>query len=161
MLVPASASFTRPADTTQYAAGDLVANSTTAGSVTPLSFALSNNAGGTVKVRRVRIGKTDTDLTGASFRAHFYTASPVAANGDNGAYATTQHAAYLGSVDVVVGLSLTTDDVGWGAATIGAEPAARVDASATLYALLEARGTYTPASAEVFTVTIEAEFVAA
>jgi hypothetical protein len=29
----ASASFTRPADTTAYASGDLVANSTTAGSV--------------------------------------------------------------------------------------------------------------------------------
>lgn len=30
--------FTRPADTTQYAAGDLIANSATAASVVPLSW---------------------------------------------------------------------------------------------------------------------------
>ena len=33
-----TATLTRPADTTAYASGDLVANSTTAGSVTPLTF---------------------------------------------------------------------------------------------------------------------------
>jgi hypothetical protein len=33
-----SARFTRPSDTTAYASGDLVANSTTAGSVVPMSF---------------------------------------------------------------------------------------------------------------------------
>ena len=34
----ASASFARPANTTQYASGDLVANSATAASVAALSF---------------------------------------------------------------------------------------------------------------------------
>ena len=35
-----SQSFTRPGDTTPYASGDLVANSTTAGSVVPLTFTI-------------------------------------------------------------------------------------------------------------------------
>jgi hypothetical protein len=39
-----SASFTRPADTNAYAAGDLVANSVTAGSVIPMTFAVARAA---------------------------------------------------------------------------------------------------------------------
>jgi hypothetical protein len=35
-----SASFTRPNNTTAYASGQLVANSTTAGSVAPMAFVL-------------------------------------------------------------------------------------------------------------------------
>src|SRR5215207_5972656 len=41
------ASFVRPANTTAYAIGDLVANSTTAGSVTPLSVTGARVANGT------------------------------------------------------------------------------------------------------------------
>jgi hypothetical protein len=68
-----SASFTRPADTTAYASGDLVANSTTAGSVAPLTFSnvvRVNGAGGLV--RRAKLRKTGTSTTNASFRIHFY-----------------------------------------------------------------------------------------
>src|SRR5688572_29350805 len=41
-LVAASATFNRPADTTAYSIGDLVANNTAAGSVTPLSFTVTD-----------------------------------------------------------------------------------------------------------------------
>ena len=58
-----SASFTRPADTTQYAVGDLVANNTTPGSVTPLSWTLqSSNIIGPCSIYRARLAKTgDSD----------------------------------------------------------------------------------------------------
>jgi hypothetical protein len=157
MIVTASANFTRPADTTAYASGDLVANSTTAGSVTPLSFAPTMNAGGVLKVRRAYIYKTNTGVTNSTFRLHLYTASPTVSNGDNGAFVSNQHATYLGYIEVVVGLAFAAAAAGWGAATIGAEMAANVAAAPTLYGLLEARGAYTPGNAEVITVTIEAE----
>ena len=58
-----AASFARPNDTTAYASGDLVANATSAGAVTPLAFALGGNAmpGGT-RITRVRLQKSGTTL---------------------------------------------------------------------------------------------------
>jgi len=54
MPMTSSASFTRPANTTAYADGDLVANSATAASVVPLTFTSSRVVGhGTIA--RVRL----------------------------------------------------------------------------------------------------------
>src|SRR4051812_8128931 len=53
-----SASFTRPADVTPYASGDLVADNTTAGSVTPLSWTAARVAAGSFLVRRARLRKS-------------------------------------------------------------------------------------------------------
>jgi hypothetical protein len=53
-----SATFTRPSDTTAYASGDLVANSTTAGSVTPLTLTLANPAQVQTNVVRCRLSKS-------------------------------------------------------------------------------------------------------
>src|SRR5690349_6681850 len=92
--------FTRPSDTTAYASGDLVANSTTAGSVTPISLTAKSGTAGYRAIKRVRLKKSGTSVTNASFRAHFYTASPVASNGDNAAWLTDNAANYLGSIDV-------------------------------------------------------------
>jgi hypothetical protein len=144
-----SARFTRPADTTAYASGDLVANSTTAGSVVPLSYAVG---GGVFQIRRVRIFKSGTSTTNAAFRVHLYTASMTAANGDNAAWSTNRAANYLGSVDVTVDKAFT--DGAAGVATVEANCAV----PGTLYALIEARGAYTPASAEVFNVVLEAAY---
>ena len=55
----ATASFTRPADTTAYASGDLVANSTTAGSVIPMTFVIRPENRGSM-IRRARIKKSGT-----------------------------------------------------------------------------------------------------
>src|SRR6185437_974597 len=81
-----SANFTRPADTTAYATGDLVANSTTAGSVTPLSFTAPRYATGSGQVRRARLKKSTNTTTNATFRLHLYATSPTPTNGDNGAW---------------------------------------------------------------------------
>src|SRR3954463_10166718 len=50
-----SSVLTRPADTTAYAANDLVANSTTARTVTVPSFAATPYALGTGAIRRARL----------------------------------------------------------------------------------------------------------
>jgi hypothetical protein len=70
-LIERVASFTRPADTTTYASGDLVANNTTAGSVVPLTFtAVTRSAGDSVRIERARINTSNALLTNASFRLH-------------------------------------------------------------------------------------------
>jgi hypothetical protein len=150
-IISTAASVTRPADTTPYASGDLVANSTTAGSVVPLNLsALSTGPGLCSQIRRVVLSKTGVSVTNAAFRVHFFTTGTItAANGDNGAISTSGAANYLGSVDVTVGQAFTDGAVGVATCEINTGAAA-------LYALIEARGAYTPASAEVLTLRVEA-----
>lgn len=155
-----SASFTRPANTTAYAAGDLAANSATAGSVIPLTFpGVAARAGDAFSIDRVRIVKSGTTLTNASFRLHLFSASPTSSAGDNAAFNSSEALAvatvanYLGTVAVTVGKSGTAAAVGLGIPTTGDRI---IDASTTtVYGLLEALAAYTPASEEVFTVTLE------
>lgn len=144
---------TRPADTTAYASGDLVANSTTAGSVTPISFAsVSRGSGHLVRVRRVRIKTSSVSVTNAAFRVHLFKGAGTitCANGDNAAFSTDGAADYLGSVDVTVSQAFT--DGAFGAATTEING---VPATTTLYGLIEARGAYTPTSAGTFIVSLE------
>jgi hypothetical protein len=152
-----SATFTRPADTTAYASGDLVANSTTASAVAPLSLSMPRANG---IVRRVRIIKSDeTDVANASFRVHLYTSSPTVTNGDNSAWLTTV-SGWLGSLDVTVDKAFTTDAIGVGTFATGHGVGLVFDLSPitpTIYALLEARAAYGPASAETFAVALEIE----
>jgi hypothetical protein len=145
-----STSFTRPADTTAYASGDLMANSTTAGSVVPMTFSpVTRGASRSAQIRRVRISKTGTSVTNASVRLHLYNTSTItAANGDNGAWSTSAAASYVGSVDVTIDKAMTDGAAGNATCEFNT-------GSISLYGLLEARGAYTPASAEVFTVTLE------
>lgn len=152
-----SASFTRPADTTAYASGDLVANSTTAGSVAPMTFTLGNSTGvGQTRITRVRLNKSGTSVSNASFRLHLFQAAPATfANGDNGTWSTTGSADYLGNIDIAVSWAFTDGAAGFGAAPAGSELMIRTAAGKALYGVLEARGAYTPASGETFTVTLE------
>lgn len=153
-----SASFTRPADTTAYASGDLVANHTTAGSVAPMSFSIARVAAGSFSVRKARLKKSGTTTTNASFRLHLYTSAPsTITNGDNGAWSTS-HSGYVGSFD----FSSSDAQVFTDAAAInglpvkGSEVSVKLASGQTLYGLLEARAAYTPANAEVFTLELEA-----
>lgn len=154
-IINASATFTRPADTTAYASGDLVANSTTAGSVTPMSFTVTGIRNGGFILRRVKLAKSGTSTTNALFRIHFYAASPTIANGDNGAYSTSGVADYLGAFDITVDRAFTDGACGIGTPVSGFDMVRKVSGGQIIYALTEARGAYTPASSEVFTVTLE------
>lgn len=153
-----SANFTRPGDTTAYASGDLVANSTTAGSVTPLSFSIARVAAGSVCIRKARLKKSGTSTTNASFRLHLYTSSPgTITNGDNAAWSTS-HSGYVGSFDFAAADALAFTDAAAinGTPVKGSEISVKLASGQTLYGLLEARAAYTPGNAEVFTVELEA-----
>jgi hypothetical protein len=148
-LYSASASFTRPSNTTAYAAGDLVANNATAGSVTPMTLSWPN--GQNFAARNITLKKTKVDLTNASFNVWFFGASPTVTNGDNGAFAGD----FLSSIlfePVRVDFAATAT----GAGVIGTSLFGDnlLILPATCYALLEALGAYTPASAEVFTLDV-------
>lgn len=154
-----SASFTRPNDTSAYAVGDLVANSTTAGSVVALSWANFSTSGSFYPVA-VLLRKSGTSTTNAQFRVHLYSVAPtVATTGDNGVYATNVagNANWIGSYDGTMaaghsdGCSVTC------VPTEGVIDPGDLGQNPTVYALIEARGAYTPSANEVFTAVLITE----
>lgn len=160
-LITVSTNFSRPADNNAYAAGDLIANSVTAGSVTPLSWSTAARvSAGAFMVRSVKLQKSDVTLTNASFRLHLFGASPtVTTTGDNGVFASVVSGAsdWLGSLDVGTTIALADDAVGRGQPTAGGEIIVKLSSGQTLYGLLEARAAYGGAAAngETFTVYLE------
>lgn len=157
--------FTRPNDTTAYASGDLVANSTTAGSVTALAFLFDrvNMAG--AMVRRATLLKSNNGVTSAAFRLHLFSAVPTFTSaGDNSAISSVVqgNANYLGALDITGmtglqdgangnGIPLAGTEIIWQPNTGGVDALNRV----TLYGVLEARGAYAPAAQETFSVALD------
>lgn len=160
--IVSSASFTRPANTTAYAAGALVANSTTAGSVIPLAFLnVVRTAGDCVRIERARITKNGTSLTNASFKLHLFETLPVATVGDGGAFnasgvlATSGVLNYPGSFSTTLNISGTDGATGNAVPLTGNAITVSPTLGTTLYGLLEVTAAYTPVSGEVFTVVLE------
>jgi hypothetical protein len=149
-----AATITRPGDTTTYASGDLIANSTTAGSVVAPTFTLPS-FGRELLIPRVKITKSAGPVANGSFRAHFFSGTvTVTTNGDNAAFTPTSMALYIGYIDVTMVSPLG----GWGWATDSGAPAWVPSASSdALNVLLEARAAYVPTNAEVFTIIPEIE----
>lgn len=165
-----SASFTRPANTTAYAAGDLVANDATAGGglvVVPTVSLLRLSQG--LRVSGGWLEKSGATVTNAAFLVHLFSgAIPVPTKGDNEAlaasqvYATSGGNAYRGSLSfaaadwkvfsdrsVCFGIPLVTSRT---QILLGASPA-----ELELAFLIEANAAYTPASAETFSFTPQYE----
>lgn len=152
-------SFTRPANTTQYASGDLVANSATAASVVPLKFGL-NGSGRSGIIRGARLYKSSNTVTAASFTVYLFAGDPgVPTNGDNGAFVVASAANFLDSI------AIDLSSGGLAGGTTGAQkrsaslaiPFCFPGLNDKIYALIAAAGTYTPASAESFKLTLEIE----
>lgn len=157
-IIEVSSSFTRPADTTAYAQGDLVANSTTAGSVTPLTFKIPYGRG--LKVHRVNITRSDATVTNAKFKVHFFKDSPTVANGDNGALSATV-SGYLGTISVDgSGQAFSDDGSAFGVYvnnSVFAPMVCLADVDQKIYGLVSADAAYTPTSGGTFTVSIIGE----
>jgi hypothetical protein len=164
-IITPSATFTRPTpDTTQYTSGDLVANSATNTAVAAMQF---NTGKGDASglITRARLAKSDDDPVTASFRLHLFSTNPCAtapSNGDNGALQLAiadGEQAYLGYFDLDLTAS-AVDIFTTGNAGVSAAGQIRFNLASSIgaiYGLLEARAGYTPAAAEVFTVTLEIE----
>jgi hypothetical protein len=152
-----SNTITRPADTTAYASGDLVANSTTAGSVT--AFTLTGTLGRGLAIQRVTIAKSQASVTNANFRVHFFKDIPTVTNGDNGAFVPIV-SGYIGFVDCLgASQSAAFSDASrlhgiYVNNSLASDLVVYLDADQKIYALIEARAAYTPASAETFAITV-------
>lgn len=156
-LVNPSSGFTRPANATAYTAGDLVANNTTAGSVVPLQFSVARMAAGSALLRRVRIRKSTTSTANASFRLHLFSTPPAVTNGDNGAFAPTTSADWIGAMDATSMVNLGNGAAGNGVPTGVTDLFTVLASGQIVYGLIEALAAYTPGSGEVFTVTLDVE----
>lgn len=146
------ATFTRPANTTQYSIGDLVANSATANQVTDIQLKWGNLNG---SLARIRLSTNNATITNGQFFLWLFRATVAAlpTNGDNGALAGLDFETY-GLIHVApINLYASMGSVGgWGEATYDPN---LIHIPATVYCLLEARAAYTPASGEIFSVQAE------
>jgi hypothetical protein len=153
-LTTSTASFTRPADTTAYAAKDAVSNSTTAPTVLTFTGA-GRAAGGTGYITGVRL-TTDQSTNGAQFRLHLYAIAPTAIN-DNAAQTLlwADRAKRIGYIDIG---PLVTEGAGSDAAgALNADirlPYKCDTADTHLYGLLETLTAFTPASAQNFHIAL-------
>mgnify|MGYP001568370189 CR=1 FL=1 len=151
----AQTSVTRTADTSIYAANDVIGAAT--GSTAALTFASIGPAAGHVMI-------TDTDfridLTGVisgmtTFRLHLYNITPPSALGDNAAWdlPAGDRASYLGYLDlgtiVDLGSTLYVE-------RNGVNKKLLMGATTSLFGYLVTIGTYTPSSADVHTIRLNA-----
>jgi len=152
-----TASFTRPANTTDYADNDAVNNSASA--PVAMSFAnLVRGAGLGAVLFGVQLKKTTTTTTAAIFRLNLFrgAAAPTPAN-DNAAYAMAAADALnlIGWVDFAVADWIAGTNCAVCQGVIKGDRLAIANLTATTgYGLLVAKAAYVPGSAEVFTVDL-------
>lgn len=139
----ADQTVTRPNNATPYTAGDTIANSATAGSVTKMSWTIP---GGSATFVQFRVRKSDQTVFTPTIRVYLFDADPTVGAGDNLAFSGNPLAGCIGIVDVDVTTPGSDDAVGWEPCNIA------VDAT-TVYGLLATQSGFTPAANEVFTVT--------
>lgn len=152
----ATYTFTRPADTTQYTAGDLIANSTTAGSVVPMSWVVGKSTGRPTSIRKFTLTCSNPTITGGTYKIFLFNASPtIATAGDNGAFASdVSIVGYIGESGTITASGFS-DGSGSTAAPLTGTEITVLPTVDTIYGLLTTTGTPTPLSAETFSVTLE------
>jgi hypothetical protein len=158
-IVEAQDSVTRPNDTTQYADGDAISDATTtATSAGAFTFNFASRDGGGVTLTDFTLFKSDHDETSADFDLLLFDALPVGTGWDDNAQLAITDAEMLTCKGVVRFTSsdwtnAVLGDIQTVQKTIGSIP---TSSSKTIYGILIAAGTYTPASSEVITITAHA-----
>lgn len=156
IATPSAGALTRPSDTNAYAIDDLIASSTTAGSIVVPSFTASRIATGTGMIRRVRMVTNHTTAIGAvTLEVGIWSAAPTYTNGDNGAYAVATGAAnYLGTFSVML-VQHADGAVGNGVPLVGSEINFALASGSTLFWDLKTKTAFTPQSGKTFTPIFE------
>lgn len=153
VLIPADATFTLPSNT-QYGVGELVANSGTANLVVAAAFTITKTSG---QITSAGLKKSSVSVTSAVFRAHIYAADPTLStgvvNGDNAAF-STKVGSYLGAIDLNVDQAFSDAAFGRGTPRVGNIIEFSGVSGLKLYALYEARATYTPTNGETITPSL-------
>lgn len=152
-----SATFTRPADTTAYTAGDVVSNSTSSTTMMTFSNVVSaNGKGGYITGARLH---TDKKSITPRIRVHLYSDNTATVSADNAAhqYRFADISKRLGYFDLPA--MTTPADTTNSTESVGQDFTQRVRfqcgaSSRTVYAVLEALDAFTPASGENFTLVL-------
>lgn len=156
-LIRTSTEFTRPADTTAYAANDVVSDNTS--TTTPISLANAVRInGGTGYVVRASV-ITDKKSIVPRIRVHLFNASTATLSADNAnwqdKYAdNSKRLGYFDLTAMTTGADTTNSDMSRTQdATLRHAIKAASDTT-TIYAVLETLDAFTPASGEKFTLTL-------
>jgi hypothetical protein len=148
-----SGTFTRPNDTTAYAANDGVTNATS--SPSPITFANAVQAAGLGAVLRTAImRKSTTTVANASFRLYLFDTTPGTVPNDNAAYSIpiVDVANLIGTIDFSLSAG---SDCAWGVGTLLPDVQPFVVASGTsIFGILQALAAYAPGALEVFTIEL-------
>lgn len=147
-----SITFTRPANTTAYAAGDVVGSATSA--IHELTGAASSSSFVFVQSIQLLISNTSVPSGMTGFRVHLYSSAPTAIS-DNAAYTftTSDLAAWQDSFDLstpAVRGSMLRSQAYYQGGVMKLQPA-----SSSLYAVIETLGAYTPASGTAYTLRVK------
>lgn len=153
------ATMQRPNDTNSYAIGDIIAQSTTAGSCSGVAVAVARANDKTGMLRRCRVKINDvTPWTNAVLKVHVFKDPPTFTNGDNAAFSGgLSESNYIGSFDVTLDRVFSDYVKGIGVPTIGSEMNFEPHSgSQNIYYVLEARSAVsTPGAGKTFTVVFE------
>ena len=144
-----TATFTTTSATTAWTSNQLIANSATAGSVTPLTFTNTCRVnGGSASVRRAQIQvASDTGFAGQSLVLALYTSSPTFANGDRATW-LTNYSGFIGTIAVTLSQHFSDYEQGIGVPVNGSElNFTCAGGSTTIYGAVISAGTLTPQAA--------------
>jgi hypothetical protein len=151
-----TSTLTRPSNTTAYAPGQLIASSTTAGSVVVPSFSIASAAGGAILPRiRIRASLSPSSWQGVNLSVNLWSAAPTYTNGDAQPYAVaTGSATWL--ANYLVTLTQFGDGaVGAGPLTGANEMALKLASGTAVYWDLQVLNSATPAAGQTFTLIPE------
>lgn len=154
------ATITRPADTTAYATGDVVADSTSAAAILKFSGCCGDGGGGVI--RSAMFASSIVPGTKLSADLFLFSVAPTAYGNDNEAFALSD-ADLLNCVGVISLDGTTAANVKVGTLNCVVMSAALAMpfkgslGDKTLYGVLVARNAYTPASSEVLTIKLGIE----
>lgn len=139
-----SATVTLPNSTTTYAVGEIVAASTSPGSINPPSFDCGSDSF-LITGMSVWSNRLLTTTTGL-FRLHLYTAAPTCqTTGDKGVFASNVNkgsARYLGALDFMLDSQHLDGFGGFGAPVLRPYIPVKLASGTTIWGLLEARANY-------------------
>lgn len=156
-IVRVTGTFTRPADTTAYAANDVVSNSTSSSTLITLSSALRANAG-TGYIVGCRVATNLKSIT-PRIRVHVFNASAPTVSADNAAYQAkyADISKRVGTFDLAAmatGADTTNSDMSAATDFTLRIPVKAAAADTALYVLLETLDAFTPANGQAFTVEL-------
>jgi len=149
--------FTRPADTTAYAAGDAVNDSTSAPAA--ITFASCARAtGGSGYITSAQLNKSTVTTTNAQFRLRLYANTPSSLANDNAASTRAWADRALRCIGYIDFTTATAGaDCAISTGTLNPLMIPFVAVGTSLYGKLEALAAYAPGNAEVFYITLGVE----